>query len=83
MGRSVKVIGDPVIRAGSVGGVGGIAGVDVISVGSGYTTPPVLSLDGELAAVTRKTFVPRLYVQIYSENPILRQLLDTSRADRV
>lgn len=77
MGRPVKVIGDPVIRAASVGG---IAGVDVISAGAGYTTPPVL---GELAAVTRRAFQPKLCVQIYSENPILKQLLDTSPHDRV
>lgn len=51
--------------------------VDVISAGAGYTSAPVLG------AVTRKAFVPRMFVQMYTENPILKQLLDTSRPDQI
>lgn len=49
------------------------AGVSIVSSGVGYTSAPAVTM-AELAAVTRKAFLPKVAAQIYSEHPFLSLL---------
>lgn len=49
---------------------GQITAVDVVNAGAGYTRAPGINLYDELAAVTRRAFVPNIEVGIYNAHPL-------------